>query len=354
MWLGESKVSLSPSQLIQGFDTAEKHLGTEWVERQRTKGGSTVTGSIATLRVAIMGLRLYAVDKSVGFDELVARLQANDRAARTELAGAFLCIRGPSVERIEFEVPVAVGERTKIPDFRVTSDDTVWTNVEVTAPDRSADNAHKDKLITSIADQLLSLPYGASIELLLLRNPNSDELDGLVQRATTLAATMNFVTEDIQGLAIVMVNRLSPGEFAPPNYGKKFGPLLVSAAVASENGILKSVCVRMPVIDLRAENFLTSEARQLSSNEPGLIIIDMHSVPWGIGDWAPLLRRRLQPSIHTRVSGICLVKWGTRSTSDGEAVVPEVLLIENPHAVMPLPEWLREKLKSSSGAAVGK
>ena len=110
----------------------------------------------------------------------------------------------------------------------------------------------------------------------------------------------------------------------------------------------------MPVVDQRAENFLTTEARQLPSNEPGLIIIDMTSVPGGFREWEPLLLRRLQPSLHTRVSGICLVRWGTHSTPEGEAVVPDVQLIENSHAVMPLPKWLREQLKSSSGVAIGK
>jgi hypothetical protein len=55
VWLGESKVSFSSSQLVQGFNAAEEHLGTDWVERHRIKAGVVHRGALATLPVASMG-----------------------------------------------------------------------------------------------------------------------------------------------------------------------------------------------------------------------------------------------------------------------------------------------------------
>jgi hypothetical protein len=266
------------------------------------------------------------------------------------LAAAYLCIHGLSTVQVEFGAPVLVGIRTRRPDFRVSSDAEYWTHVEVTAPDQSEIAKRAETLIQAIANRLMALPNGATIETLLLRDPNAEELDDLVQKIITLAATRQVLTEEFGDLAIVSVNRLPPGVVEPQNYGRELGPILGFARGFVENGVpSKSVSVRVPVADQRAVNFLTSEARQLPTHEPGLIMMDMTSVSGGFGEWEALLLRRLQPTIHTRVSGISLDRWGMRSTDEGEAVIPEMRLIENDHAVMPLPKWLRAQLNSTKG-----
>jgi hypothetical protein len=201
----------------------------------------------------------------------------------------------------------------------------------------------------------MALPNGVSIETLLLRDPNPEELEILVQQIIALSARTEVLTEECGDLAIVTVNRLPPCVVEPQDYGRELGPILGFARGFVENGVpTKSVAVRVPAADQRAVSFLTSEARQLPIHEPGLVMMDMSSVPGGFRDWEALLLRRLQPAVHTRVSGICLVRWGTCNTDEGAAVIPEVRLIENSHAVIPLPRWLRDQLVSSSGVAVGK
>jgi hypothetical protein len=354
-WLGDSRVNLSLAQLVDGFNASETHLGADWVEGHRVKGNVVHCGAYATLSVAANGIRLRSVERALGFQELVARLRADEPAAYTELSGAFLCVRGVNSSSVEFGVPVQVGDRTRRPDFRVSNDREGWTNVEVTAPNQSGATARAQALISAIADRMIVLRDGASIETVLLRDPNPGELEAIIQRAIDLASGAEVATEEIGDLAIVTVNRLPPCVIEPQNYGRDLGPVIGTAKCIVENGVpKKSVSVRAPVLDQRAERFLTSEARQLPSTEPGLVIMDMTSVVGDVAEWEAHLRRRLQPEIHTRVSGVCLARWGTRSTPDGEAVVPEVRLIENRHAPIPLPSWLRKQITSASGVPIGR
>lgn len=58
----------------------------------------------------------------------------------------------------------------------------------------------------------------------------------------------------------------------------------------------------------------------------------------------PLIRRRFQPTIHTRVSAICLFMSGQELTPGGEAWIPETKLIANLDAQHPPPAWIATAL----------
>jgi hypothetical protein len=183
-------------------------------------------------------------------------------------------------------VPVPVGARTKRPDFRVALGAESWTHVEVTAPDQSEATRRAEALIQVIVDRLMALPNGTSIEALLLCDPNTEELEELVQKTIALAATTQTLTEEFGDLAIVTVNRLPPCVVEPQDYRRDLGPILGFARGFVENGVpTKSVSIRVPDADQRAVSFLTSEARQLPVHEPGLIMMDMTSVPGEFREW---------------------------------------------------------------------
>ncbi len=58
-----------------------------------------------------------------------------------------------------------------------------------------------------------------------------------------------------------------------------------------------------------------------------------------------MLRRRLQPSIHTRVSAICMFHSGIELTpTDGLAMIHRARLLLNPHATFELPAWASQVL----------
>jgi hypothetical protein len=102
----------------------------------------------------------------------------------------------------------------------------------------------------------------------------------------------------------------------------------------------------MPYADQRAERFLTEEARKLPTDAPGLIMVEMGRAPGGFRTWEPIFRRRLQPTMHTRVGGIGMFGSGLLPTPEGEAALYETKFISNPYAKIPLPSWIAEVLQT--------
>jgi hypothetical protein len=52
---------------------------------------------------------------------------------------------------------------------------------------------------------------------------------------------------------------------------------------------------------IRAKQFLESEAKQLPKDLPGLVMVQVSHAVGAFKTWGPILRRRLQPNLHTRV-----------------------------------------------------
>jgi hypothetical protein len=100
----------------------------------------------------------------------------------------------------------------------------------------------------------------------------------------------------------------------------------------------------MPFTDERAAEFVDHEARQLPRGAPGLIMIDAGFAPGAFREWEPLIKRRFQPTINTRVSGVCLFSSGVILTADGAACPSQTRLLVNPHAKVRLPPWVSETI----------
>jgi hypothetical protein len=106
----------------------------------------------------------------------------------------------------------------------------------------------------------------------------------------------------------------------------------------------RHIAIRMAYSDERAERFFRREARQLPKDGPGLLVIQMSRAPGGFKSWEPLIRRRFQPTINTRVSAVCFLGGGSVLTPDGEKLLPETKVLANPHAAFPLPQWIGDCL----------
>src|SRR5215472_2900649 len=98
----------------------------------------------------------------------------------------------------------------------------------------------------------------------------------------------------------------------------------------------------MPFSDDRAAQLVHGEARQLPTYSPGLIMIDVGSAAGAFRDWEPLIKRRFQPGINTRLGGVCLFSSGVLLTPNGGACPSATKLLVNPHAMIPLPSWVVE------------
>jgi hypothetical protein len=125
------------------------------------------------------------------------------------------------------------------------------------------------------------------------------------------------------------------------DHGEEYRPRLGRANSRVENGVAqRHIAIRLAFTDERADAFLDSEARQLPKGAPALIMIQASGATGAFKRWEPMLRRRLQPRLHTRVSGICLFQSGMVPTAVGEAWRPETRTLVNTNAPLQLPAWV--------------
>src|SRR5262249_18847380 len=76
-------------------------------------------------------------------------------------------------------------------------------------------------------------------------------------------------------------------------------------ATQARGGTLKGTAC-LGTSDNGAQSVLGAEADQLPKSAPGLIVLDISSVIGSFQEWAPLVRRRLQPTINRRTGGVVL------------------------------------------------
>jgi hypothetical protein len=82
-------------------------------------------------------------------------------------------------------------------------------------------------------------------------------------------------------------------------------------------------------------------------------MIEVGSAPGAFREWQPLIKRRFQPTIHTRVSGVCLFSSDIILTPDGRDCLSQTRLLIKPHAKIPLPSWVTETIAAAGAEYEG-
>jgi len=341
-WLGGSRIAVTPDEVVAAFVRCERMLGRGWIDSAK----NNAKGSVPTLAVVAMGQQLVFIEDVPEPQRLIDKLRDRDRSASAELRAIYL-LRSREPTRVELEPAVSVSGRDRKCDFRIQRQSEPWTYVEVTQPDTSDAQARVESLLGSITAIVQAIKKQFALEVFLRREPNTDETDPLLvsilefcsaERAGDGAA----LQQELQaGLGTLFLNQHAVGQVVIDNHGEQPVPRLGAArGVVGPGEPSRHVAVRVPYSDARAEQFLTTEARQLPTDAPGLIMIEMGRAPGGFRTWEPLLRRRFQPAMHTRVGGVYLFTSGLNPTPQGEALLFETKLITNTHARMPLPGWI--------------
>jgi hypothetical protein len=330
---------------VRAFQAVDHHLGGDWLLAHRTASW----GTGPTLAIVHLGQCLVAVEDLDGADVLVSKIRSGDLSALSELEAIWMFSEVPNVE-IELAPDLRVGSSVKKPDFRIRRRGERWTFVEVTRPDMSDAAQAAQQLLQRLNDVML-VARAFSMEIFLRRNPDQSEEKSLLAESFALADSDTFGRVDIPGLAIITKEPFTGPVVTPlihpeeDNSCPRFG---VATGVLGGDGSQpqRLVCVRMPFTDDRADIFIKREAAQLSRDEQGLVMIDMSAAQIGVRGWVPLLRRRLQPNIHTRVGGLCLFTKGTELGHSSPQLLFEIATIANPHAPQPLPSWIWETLSA--------
>jgi hypothetical protein len=344
-WLGDGAISLSDEEIVSAFDAVESTFGSHWLEGQRRSGAS---GAVPTLHIAITGRLIQAVVDMPGSDKILARLGAGEPGASSELLVVATLQRTDPGIAIELEPVVQVGGRKRKPDLGlVASGEQVY--VEISSARESMAQGAVVQDLERLADiALAATPFANTSEIYLHRAPKQEEESRLVAIIERLCALGGEQVERGE-LANVVVNNNIPTVVQPCEHEDGYRPGLSMARVQVEGDLKRHTVVRYPFSDARAAAMLTKEASQLPTGSPGVVILDVSGAAGAMKTWETVLRRRLHPSQHTRVSAVVLIQSGIGPTPEGEAWVHEAVIIENSHASWPCPRLVLEPFRAWVG-----
>jgi hypothetical protein len=350
-WIGSPIEILgdSATSALRAFDCVEKHLGVDWLAARRLHGW----GPGPTLDVVLLGECLAGVDTLHGFEILLDKVRTGDDSGLSEMEAIRMFRRMGDLE-IELAPELLVGTAKKKPDFRVRRSGERWTYVEVTKPDTSDAAAAAQKLLQRLQD-VMRVRREFSMEIFLRREPTMTEEKAILTAAIGLADSDAFETLDLPKLALITKQLFTGPIVTPINHpgeDNTVARLGAATGVVSSDGTepQRLISVRMPFTDERADAFLKREAKQLSKDERGLIMVDMKNAHSGMKRWDLLIRRRLQPDVHTRVGAVCLFTSGLELGRTGVQLLFDFKTIENPHATQPLPQWILDEIRKMAAA----
>ncbi len=182
------------------------------------------------------------------------------------------------------------------------------------------------------------------------REPTEPELAAVSDRICEFCKLDGTHQEELADhLGLLSLNYSEPGKVVPQDHpGEPNLPRIgMARAIVGPGEPNRHIAVRMAFADDRADEFLRKEARQLPKDFPGLIMVQMSRAPGGFKSWEPLLSRRFQPALHTRVSGVCLFSGRLLPTPEGEVWLPQTKMIKNAHSGFVLPAWIVDALREA-------
>lgn len=337
-----TSLALGTQETVAAFERVDKILGRAWIDACRVSSGSIVRGTAPTLRVVSMGQRLATLDGVAATEELIEHVRLGDDSAESELTAIFLIRSQRRTAQVELYPPVG----NRVADFRVREGEEPWTYVEVTQPDWSEATERARATLDRVAALVANIKKSFSLEVFLRREPTEQEIGQLVQALPQFCDQEGMHRQELLAqLGLLLLNESPPGQIVTGDHGEEVRPRIgMAKAIFGSGEPHRHIAVRMAFSDERAEAFLTSEARQLPTDAPGLIIMGLSRAPGAFKSWEPLLKRRFQPRMHTRVSAVCLFGGGLLRTPAGEAWLPETKVVLNPHAKLALPKWINDAL----------
>jgi hypothetical protein len=292
-----------------------------------------------------MGLRLRTIESLPGNKELLDKLGKQDPSADAELTGIhLLCSRFPDVE-VELFPPVG----NRFADFRVRRGSEEWTTVEVGHVAESKEHRHLKEILKRLTATFRSLDIPFSLEVIFRREPTETEFARLVEALPPFCiegGSKNARLND--GLGVLLLNHVPVGQLP---YGGVEGmddvPFIGLSVFFRRDQV---VTAKVAFTDDRAERMLREQSGQIPKGKRGLIMIAGPSSESELSVWRPLIMRRFQPAIRTRIGGVCLFDGEMVPSGTKTGWKIQAHLILNPHAASPLPYWIEETVIAADDA----
>ena len=342
--------SSTPALVVEAFERVERVLGREWMDATRIRSGMKTQGAAPFLHVFSMGGRLRSLDGVAGTEPLVRRIGRQDESAESELTAMHLLRSRYRAAEIELEPDVSSGRTIRQADFRIRVPGSPWTYVEVTNPNVSELRERLAAILGKVRELVYRIKRGFALEVRFMREPSDEEVEHLVEHLPSFCADDQFRQEEFQDFALLSLSDVKPGLVVVNQDTQKTDQswLAEFGFIGGGNEPPRHIVVRMPHADDRAEEFLSNEAKQLPKSHGALIMVDAGGEPSAFQSWEPLIARRFQPAIHTRVSGLCLFSPDLLPTTDGLLWVLQVQLHLNRHATIPLDQWIQDALADAA------
>ncbi len=281
----EAAVSPTPEDAVTAFNLVERTLGRQWMKTYNTTGNVTeVWGTGPTAAIVRMGLRLASLEGLAGAEALTHRIREGDVSALAELTTIHLLRHGRPTVAMELGPDVLVGGEPRKPDLRVRENaQDLWTYVEVTSPDTSEAEERVQTVMKRITATVSELRKSFAVEIFLRREPTDAEVEAIVSHVREVCSSDGVLRRELpDGLGLVLLNHTKPGSVVLDDHGEPYTPRLSRAqAIGGGSEPHRHIAVRMPYSDERGERFLGREARQLPTDAPGLIVIQMGRAPGG-------------------------------------------------------------------------
>jgi hypothetical protein len=331
-WLGNPLQDNEAEPILECFNRVEQILGRPWLDASVQAG---LVGPSQLLPIYLLGDQLSVLARATGAENLIRRLQAREPAAFSELHSVAVCADGSDVE-IEIEPLAPVGDSRKVPDFRVRRPNEEWVWVEVTQPNYSESAQIAQSAAASLRDLLTDIPDGMEVQVRFRCEPSEAELAG----ARTAVRNAGF-DQTIDRPNFIIHARAATAVLTPIDGDEHERPIFGNAVsrLNGENRALLSV--RVPYTDLRGQQVIDAEARQLPKDGPGLICI---ATSYG-RYWSSLIERSFSPVIRRRISGVLLFQTGLLLGDRAVELQTAARLLSNPHARQELPSWLEASLR---------
>lgn len=340
-----SELAASPESAVEAFERTERLLGRGWIDKSRLGAGdSVISGTSPTLRVVNMGQKLSLIEDLAERERLLERIRGGDRSAEGELTAIYL-LRRPN-PKLAVELYPKVSNREA--DFRVKAPaDDGWTYIEVTQLEESEAQDRAKEIMRRIAAAVKETESTFALEVLLRRVPTESEIGEILARVPVICGHLETAREELsESLGFLSLNQSEPGVVVIHEHPgeENISRLGIAHAVVGPGLHRRHLSVRMSFSDDRATAMLHDEAQQLPKDSPGLVMAGVGLATGAIKTWEPLLRSRFRPTMHTRVGGVFLWNGATVATPKGMDQLFHTQLIVNPHAALPLPNWIVDTL----------
>jgi len=305
-WLGGERASLPAANVVRAFTAAEHVRGREWVlGTTYLPGGGRHQGFAPFMRVFSFGSQIEAIAGATGAETLINRLLQDDPAANSELDAIYLLRSRCPISVVEIGPEITVGSRFRHPDFRIRCGTESWTYVETTRLNRSEASEQTQEFLRRVSSEAILILQPFIFELIFWRDPTEREVDDLVREVRRRCQDADGTRHDIGDLASLLVKSGDPRVVIPSILPAHDGTRMsISKGIVSPGEPNRQIVVRAPFADQRAEAILTAEARQLPSQESGLVMVDVTYQPTAFTSWMELIPRRFTPTQRTRVAGV--------------------------------------------------